>query len=102
MSKYHLTKMERTKYDEFNNVLQKITQLPFLPALYGWKTTTMISGDDSLNCSQLTAQLKIWWNFDQLKTMSMETQWKRNQTKIPIESIEYIRMQSNDCDSIVE
>ena len=27
---------------------------------------------------------------------------ERNQTKIPIESIKYIRMQSNDCDSIVE
>ena len=27
---------------------------------------------------------------------------ERNRTKIPIESIEYIQMQSNDCDSIVE
>ena len=27
---------------------------------------------------------------------------ERNRTKIPIESIEYNRMQSNDCDSIVE
>ena len=27
---------------------------------------------------------------------------ERNQTKIQIESIEYIRTQSNDCDSIVE
>ena len=27
---------------------------------------------------------------------------ERNRTKIPIESIEYFQMQSNDCDSIVE
>ena len=27
---------------------------------------------------------------------------EQNRTKIPIESIEYIRMQSNDCDSFVE
>ena len=33
-----------------------------------------------------------------VQTMSI----KRNRTKIPIESIEYIRTQSNDCDSIVE
>ena len=47
--------MERRKYDEFNYVEfnyvppKKITQLLFLQALYDWKSTSLFSGDDSLN-----------------------------------------------------
>ena len=42
--------MERGRYDEFKYLPPKIiTQLPFLRALYDWKLTSLLSGDDSLN-----------------------------------------------------
>ena len=47
VSKYHL------RWDTEKMTLliiqKKITQLPFLRALYDWKLTTLFSGDDSLN-----------------------------------------------------
>ena len=40
----------RLRFDEFNYVPpKKITQLPFLRALYDWKSTSLFFGDDSLN-----------------------------------------------------
>ena len=39
------SKMKRRKYDKFNC---ENTQLPFLRSLYDWKSTSMLSGDDSL------------------------------------------------------
>ena len=41
--------MERRKYDKFNYVPPKKIKQLMLQALYDWKSTSLLSGDDSLN-----------------------------------------------------